>query len=171
MGCSPPGSSVHGISQARILEWVAIPFSRGTSQPRAQTPVSCLISCIAGGFFTTGTTREELLKIIWIYSEESLQNAEILSAIPYEMATHSSILAWRQRSLAGYSLWVHRVGHDWATITLSFIPCEEWMKELKMGAEWPLLDIPRWIWCVTSPWSKGDEFGAGNRTPNSNRFP
>ena len=35
--CSPPGSSVHGILQARILEWVAIPSSRGSSQPRDQT--------------------------------------------------------------------------------------------------------------------------------------
>ena len=34
MDCSPPGSSVHGILQARILEWVAIPFSRESSQPR-----------------------------------------------------------------------------------------------------------------------------------------
>ena len=34
MDCSPPGFSVHGILQARILEWVAIPFSRGSSQPR-----------------------------------------------------------------------------------------------------------------------------------------
>ena len=34
MDCSPPGSSVYGILQARILEWVAIPFSRGLSQPR-----------------------------------------------------------------------------------------------------------------------------------------
>ena len=50
--CSPPGSSVPGISQARILEWVAISFSRGSSQPRNQTQVSC-VSCIAGGFFTT----------------------------------------------------------------------------------------------------------------------
>ena len=49
MDCSPPGSSVHGISQARILEWVAISFSRGSSQPRDRTSVSC----IAGGFFTT----------------------------------------------------------------------------------------------------------------------
>ena len=38
MDCSPPGSSVHGILQARILEWVAIPFSRGSSQPRDQNP-------------------------------------------------------------------------------------------------------------------------------------
>ena len=39
--CSPPGSSVHGVSQARILEWVAISFSRGSSQPRDQTSISC----------------------------------------------------------------------------------------------------------------------------------
>ena len=42
MDCSPPGSSVHGISQARILEWVAISFSRASSQPRDQTHISCI---------------------------------------------------------------------------------------------------------------------------------
>ena len=42
MGCSPPGSSVHGISQARILEWVAITSSRGSSLCSAQTHVSCI---------------------------------------------------------------------------------------------------------------------------------
>ena len=42
MTCSPPGSSVHGISQARILEWVAISFSRGSSCPRDQIQVSCI---------------------------------------------------------------------------------------------------------------------------------
>ena len=41
MDCSPPGSSVHGISQARILEGVAISYSRGSSQPRDWTQVSC----------------------------------------------------------------------------------------------------------------------------------
>ena len=41
MDCSPPGSSVHGILQARIPEWVAISSSRGSSQPRDQTHVSC----------------------------------------------------------------------------------------------------------------------------------
>ena len=40
MDCSPPGSSVHSILQARILEWVAIPFSRGSSRVRDQTQVS-----------------------------------------------------------------------------------------------------------------------------------
>ena len=42
MDYSPPGSSVHGSLQARILEWVAIPFSRGASRPRDQTWVSCI---------------------------------------------------------------------------------------------------------------------------------
>ena len=46
--CSPPGSSIHGTLQARILEWAAISFSRGSFQPRNQTQVSC----IAGRFFT-----------------------------------------------------------------------------------------------------------------------
>ena len=54
MDCILPGSSVHGIFQARKLEWVAISYSRGSSQPRDQTPVF-YISCIAGGFFTTAT--------------------------------------------------------------------------------------------------------------------
>ena len=52
--CSPPGSFVHGLVQARVLEWVVVPFSRGSSQPRDQTQVSC----IAGGFLTFWATRE-----------------------------------------------------------------------------------------------------------------
>ena len=44
--CSPPGSSVHGILQARILEWVAVPSSRGSSQPRNTNPcLLCLLHC------------------------------------------------------------------------------------------------------------------------------
>ena len=52
MDCSPPDSSVHGILQARILEWVVIFFSRGSSWPRDRTQVSC----IAGRFFTIWAT-------------------------------------------------------------------------------------------------------------------
>ena len=46
--CSPPGSSVHGILQARILEWVAIALSRESSQPRDQTQVSCIAGTEGG---------------------------------------------------------------------------------------------------------------------------
>ena len=54
MGCSLPGSSIHGILQAIILEWAAISFSRGSSHPKNQTQVSC----IAGRCFTNRATRE-----------------------------------------------------------------------------------------------------------------
>ena len=54
MDCSLPGSSVHGIFQARILELVAVPFSRGYSQPRDRIQVSCR----AGRFFTSWATRK-----------------------------------------------------------------------------------------------------------------
>ena len=48
---SPPGSSVHGILQARILEWAAISFSRGSSPPRIE-PVSLMSPALVGGLFT-----------------------------------------------------------------------------------------------------------------------
>ena len=54
MDCSPPGFSVHGMFQTRRLEWVALSFSRGSSQRRDRT----CVSCIAGRLFTTWATRE-----------------------------------------------------------------------------------------------------------------
>ena len=79
MACSPPGSSVLGILQARTLEWVSIPFSRGSSWPRDQSQVSC----IAGRFFTIRVTREAQISrgvcrysalLSWEMSNESLFN-------------------------------------------------------------------------------------------------
>ena len=55
--CSPPGFSVHGVLQARILEWVAMPPFRGSSEPRDQTHVS-FISCVGRWVPTTNTTWE-----------------------------------------------------------------------------------------------------------------
>ena len=49
MGCNRPGTSVHGILQARVLDWIAISSSSGSSSPRDRT----LLSCLAGGFFTS----------------------------------------------------------------------------------------------------------------------
>ena len=59
--CSPPGSSVHWIFLEQILEWVAIPSSRGSSQPRDWTQVSC-ISCMAGRYFTAEPPGKPLRK-------------------------------------------------------------------------------------------------------------
>ena len=61
MDYSPPSSSVHGIVQAKILEWVAIPFSRVSFWPRNQT----WVSCIARRFFTVWATREAL---VWLWN-------------------------------------------------------------------------------------------------------
>ena len=75
MDCSPPGPSVHGISQARILKWVAISFSRGSSQPRAQTHVSCIGRQILHHW----VTREALIQNYWIKSNC------IFSVLPYPL--------------------------------------------------------------------------------------
>ena len=63
MDCSPPGSSVHGILQARTLEWVAISFSRGSLQPWDRTRVSCTTS----RFFTAWDTRYSVANCVsWV---------------------------------------------------------------------------------------------------------
>ena len=64
--CNPMDYKVHAILQARILEWVAFSFSRGSSQPRDQTQVSCS----AGGFFTNWAIKEALFSLcvcIYLY--------------------------------------------------------------------------------------------------------
>ena len=82
MDCSPSGSSVHGISQARILEQVVISFSRGSFQPRDRT----WVSYIAGGFFTVWTTKYNKHECThwWLKSRElPLETLMCLSQIAY----------------------------------------------------------------------------------------
>ena len=62
MNCSPPGSSFHGIYQARMLELVAMPSSRGSSWSRDRTYISCS-SCTAGRFFTTEPLGKPLVPV------------------------------------------------------------------------------------------------------------
>ena len=99
--CDPMDSTVHGIFQARILEWVAFPFSKGSSQPRDQTEVSCIV----GGFFTSRATREA--QEYWEYRSSQpgnrtgvsciaggcFTNWAIREALVLYVATHSSTLA------------------------------------------------------------------------------
>ena len=61
--CDPMDYTAHGILQAKILEWVAFPFSRGSSQPRDQTQVSCT----AGGFFPNRATSEVQMIVSHVY--------------------------------------------------------------------------------------------------------
>ena len=78
--CRLPGSSVHRIFQARVLEWVAISFSRGSSQPRNRTQVSHIV----GRHFTIWATREVHRFNPWVRK----------IPLEEEVAIHFSILAW-----------------------------------------------------------------------------
>ena len=103
MDCSPPGSSVHGILQARILEWVAFPFSRGSSQPGTQ------VSRIMGGILYQLSHREA--RQTWVLSHEEdwvtknwcFWTAVLVKTLPWWLRWKSICL---QRGRPGFSPWV-----------------------------------------------------------------
>ena len=95
--CSPPGSSVHGIFQARILEQVAISSSRGSSRPRDQTCLSC-ISCIGRQILYHCAISLTHLVLHYIFLEGSMSDS---SHDP-----HSSVSDTRK----GLSIWFHLDG-------------------------------------------------------------
>ena len=107
MDCSPPGSSVHGILQPRILEWVAMPFSRGSSQPRDRTQVSC----IAGGFFTVLATKEAHSKHGSCHSDDGLSSTTVTSCLVL-----GGLLLWRLATC-----WACLVLLDWNTASLGIV--------------------------------------------------
>ena len=90
--CSPPGYSVHGILQTRILEWVAIPFSRGSSQPRDWTHVSCiagrLFYCLSHLVGMVLGKRQDLSK--WQLLSFSSSSPSLLSKRPRLMASSAA---------------------------------------------------------------------------------
>ena len=86
MDCSPRGFSVRGILQARILEWVAISFSRGSSWSRDWTQVSC----IADRFFTIWATREARLPKEEGFSEETVIPKKQPSRAPSWLVSHNT---------------------------------------------------------------------------------
>ena len=119
MDYSLQGSSVHGISQARILEWVAVSFSRGSSWPRDQIHVSC----IAGSFFTTELPRklymimgkrhphstDECCKT-WRSTQDPCTNEGNVGKIPWRRKWQPTPVflpgkSHGQRSLVDYSPW------------------------------------------------------------------
>ena len=78
MDCTLPGFFVHGILQARILEWVARLSSRGSSWPRDRTPISS-VSCIAGRFFTHWATWESPTSCILTLKSVGLEGLLLIS--------------------------------------------------------------------------------------------
>ena len=111
--CDPMDYKVHGILQARILEWVAFPFSRGSSQPRDATQVSRM----AGQFFTSWATREAQITapvtcncLLHFYAEtllmDSIQGLVILD-LPCQAGCESKE-GWVGSGKYSLCLWVHQ---------------------------------------------------------------
>ena len=102
--CNPPVFSVHGFLQARILEWVAISYSRGSSWPRDQTQVSC----IAGRLLTAWVTRWNI-RGLHPKSKKKCPLSQVLGRpLEQEMSTHSSILGLKIP-------WTEEPGTRWST--------------------------------------------------------
>ena len=83
--CSPPDSSVHGILQARILEWVPMPSSRGSSWPRDRTCISLPTPVLAGSFFTSSATWEVCHLILHTFTNdyESIMSIDFCVWVPF----------------------------------------------------------------------------------------
>ena len=94
MDCSLPGSSLHGILQARVLEWIAISFSRGSSRPRNWT----LVSCFPGRHFNLWATREVLTLYI---NDPQIHSSPFKSSCTGEVArSPEEGNAWRFKELS-----------------------------------------------------------------------
>ena len=101
MDCSPPGPSVHGVSQARILEWVAIFSSRGSSHSRAWAHIFGSLA-LAGRFFTTLPPRKPLAhcrdqKVFRIVRSRGQQGSHLSRCLPAE--------GWREQGRSGQGAW------------------------------------------------------------------
>ena len=92
MDCSPPGSSVRGILQARKLEWIAIPCSRGSFQPRDQTCITNL-SCTAGGFFPGEPLGKLSYKIIGETNQKIEERLFKCSLSSVQLLSHVHVLS------------------------------------------------------------------------------
>ena len=100
MDCKPPSSSACGILQARILEWVTVPFSRGSSQPRDRI----WVSGIAGRFFTNWATKEALnVKRVYKFSISQHVHLRLTkdsdSWLPYSKTIKMSTMSWVEMPL------------------------------------------------------------------------
>ena len=111
MDCSPPGFSVHGILQARILEWVAMLSSRGSSWPRDQTCIS-FVSC---------TGRQVL------YHSHHLRGPSLSQILIVEVNPQISLIYLRGDFVQTQSLpWRGLVDHDWLTQSKPLLECTNW---------------------------------------------
>ena len=119
---SPPASSIHGIFQISILEWVAMPYSRGSSQPRDQTHVSCF----AGGFLTAeppgkppygllNALKRDTEFLFWIYCSQCTRNLNFYHHLNFQV----SVLRYRKNT--------------WSSKLLEGTPVNGFVRTKKLG--------------------------------------
>ena len=125
MDCILPGSSVHGIPQARILEWVAIPFSRGSSQPRDWTQVSCF----AGRFFTVWPTKWPCVGNMKI--DQRKHCPKWIMKNPYGYTDLFFSLRWSPDPNADILTWKEAWHHHCIIFIISISPCQSLSCTLK----------------------------------------
>ena len=111
----PMDCIAHGILQARILEWVAFPFSRGSSQPRDQTEVSC----IADGFSTSWTTREAQL---YIYSSRIQTPRMCVLRYTQPRSQPYSATCRSPQATAAYKASTRAASSDWIVLPTPIFP-------------------------------------------------
>jgi len=125
MDCSLPGFSVHGILQARLLEWLAIPFSRGSSQPWDWTQTSCT----EGSFYTIWTTREAQrlirVNVYWAFPVRQLISYESLWWMPYVEITWPCF-SMRQLLLSSANTGGEAEAHPGCSRAHSWSRCWDW---------------------------------------------
>ena len=123
--CSLPGSSVHGILQAKMLEWVAMPSSRGSFWLRDQTHVS-KSTALAGGFFATSAT--------WDYTDRK-------STLHLDQRSHKWTLLARRESDVKKKRKYSAMCHDWASLVAQMVKNLLAMQEIcvwSMGLKYSL---------------------------------
>ena len=129
MDCSPPGSSVHVIFQARILEWVAISYSRRSSQSRDRT----LVSHIAGRFFTVWTTREAWRTVWWFLKKLKVE-------LPYDLVIPilgiypEKIIIQKYICIPMFTAAVFTISRAWKQPKCSLT--EKWIKKMWYIVQW-----------------------------------
>ena len=171
--CSPPSSSVHGISQARMLEWVAISFSRRSSWPREQIHVSCI-----GGWIIFSTeplgkykqvcklhlSKGDTRRLLWGWRTEYMQSrwsTWLIAAISCQLWLRGFgrenspwLLVWGLEYVCGYDCWSAPV--------LVFLPAESVLEQLGVWAwegAWHLCVHPpaRWTSLGVDPLLEGKD--------------
>ena len=155
MDCRPPDSSVHGIFQARILEWLAIPFSRGSSQSRDRTQVSC----IAGRFLTIWATKEAQVPPIAstrVHMHWFLVLSSQIHIFPHveEMICNMELYAFAFSllgTLSGIPPYLHFLGH-FALYLVSLGISPRWKGEKKHSLSLSHLFLPLIVVSFQSNW-------------------